>query len=268
MATTNLTDALKGAYQQLFDTCDLRPERMGEIETILDRLQRGQARYRAVSAATGVPWHVIAVIHQMECGGRFDQHLHNGDPLTDRTVHVPPRRPPNGQPPFTWEESAEDALRLRRMDRWADWSLPGVLYQLEGYNGFGYRRYHPETLSPYLWSGSGHYASGKYVADGTWSPAAVSKQVGAAVLLRRMVETALLDPTVILPPAVALPAADEPLFRYAPGTVHPHGKALQTFLNTLPNVYLNVDGKLGQRSSEAVRRVTGHYLAGDPRETG
>jgi lysozyme family protein len=44
------------------------------------------------------------------------------------------------------------------------------------------------VLSPYLWSGSQHYTSGKFVADGTFDPDAVSKQSGAAVILRRMVD--------------------------------------------------------------------------------
>ncbi len=43
-------------------------------------------------------------------------------------------------------------------------------------------------LSPYLWSFSTHYQCGKYVADGRWSETAVSKQCGAAVLLRRLAE--------------------------------------------------------------------------------
>ncbi len=268
MTTVNLTEALKADYQRLFDGCNPRPDRMGEIEEAIGRIRQGKPRYQTASAATGVPWHVIAVIHQMECGGRFDQHLHNGDPLTARTVRVPANRPPKGNPPFTWEDSAQDALRLKRMDRWSDWTLPGILYKLEGYNGFGYRLYHPETPSPYLWAGSSHYSRGKYVQDGTWSPTAVSKQIGAAVLLRRMAETAQLEPATALPPIAPLPAGGEPLFRYDPATVHPQGAALQAFLNTLPNIYLKVDGKLGPRSSNALKSATGRYLTGDPRDGG
>jgi len=161
VATVPLTDALKAEYQRLFDTCALLPRREAEIEGVLARLRGGEARYQAVAVATGVPWHVIGVIHQMECGGRFDRHLHNGDPLTARTVRVPAGRPATGTPPFTWEASAEDALRFQRLDRWNDWSLPATLYRLEGYNGWGYRLYHPETLSPYLWGGSNHYTRGE-----------------------------------------------------------------------------------------------------------
>ena len=69
-----------------------------------------RARYASVSAQTGVPWWVIGLIHMMEAGQSFRCHLHNGDPLTARTVQVPAGRPKTGQPPFIWEESAADAL--------------------------------------------------------------------------------------------------------------------------------------------------------------
>jgi len=38
----------------------------------------------------------------------FKLHLHNGDPLTARTVNVPKGRPKTGQPPFAWGISAKD----------------------------------------------------------------------------------------------------------------------------------------------------------------
>src|SRR5439155_371250 len=131
---------------------------------------------------------VVAVIHSMEAGGDFTRHLHNGDPLTARTTHVPAGRPRTGKPPFTWEASAIDALTYQGFGNWKDWSVPGTLYKLEGYNGFGYRDHHPQVLSPYLWSFSNHYARGKYVADGRFSQTAVSQQCGAAVLLKRLQE--------------------------------------------------------------------------------
>ena len=63
-----------------------------------------------------------------------------------------------------------------------------MLYKLEAYNGWGYRDHHPDVNSPYLWSFSNHYKSGKYVADGTFSATAVSAQCGAAVLLKRLTQ--------------------------------------------------------------------------------
>ena len=47
----------------------------------------------------------------------FNRHLHNGDPLSSRTTHIPQNRPVKGKPPFTWEESTIDVLKHKRLDR-------------------------------------------------------------------------------------------------------------------------------------------------------
>src|ERR1022692_3987605 len=126
-------------------------------------------------------------------GLNFNQHLHNGDPLTARTVHVPAGRPPNGSPPFAWEQSATDALTFQGFANLTDWSLPVILYRLEAYNGFGYRKLAPPINTPYLWSFSNQYTSGKYVADGKFDPHAVSPQCGAAVILLQMAQNGALN---------------------------------------------------------------------------
>jgi len=56
-----------------------------------------------------------------------------------------------------------------------------MLHELEGYNGFGSRK--NGIFTPYLWSGCQHYTKGKYVDDSVWDKDAVSKQIGAAVIL-------------------------------------------------------------------------------------
>jgi hypothetical protein len=188
----------------------------------------------------------------------MDRHLHNGDPLTQRTRHVPAGRPADGNPPFTWQASAVDALRLRRVDRVADWSLHRILYELEGYNGWGYRLHHPHVKSPYLWSFSNQYTRGKYIADGTWSDSAVSGQCGAAVLVRRLEQRGEI--TVLTGP---IAAAAAPL-RHAKHFMD-RGEDLQRFLNTFPGISLRVDGWTGDKTSDAVRAVFGFYLEGDPR---
>ena len=68
-----------------------------------------------------------------------------------------------------------------------------MLYTIERYNGTGYLRYHKNVPTPYLWSGSQHYVKGKYVSDGKWSSSAVSKQVGAAVILKELANRGLLS---------------------------------------------------------------------------
>ena len=106
----NLTQPLREEYDRLFDTCDIRPERARDVDRQIDRIAANQSRYTAVAGEVGIPWYVVATIHSMEASLDFTRHLHNGDPLTARTVQVPAGRPTTGAPPFTWEASASDAL--------------------------------------------------------------------------------------------------------------------------------------------------------------
>jgi lysozyme family protein len=254
-----LTATLRETYQRLFDTCEIRDRYGAIVERMATTLVGKRGTYEGIEGETGVPWYVVGLIHAMEAYPPFSMagHLHNGDPLTARTVQVPKGRPKVGEPPFTWAESAVDALRFERFDRWSDWTVPGILYKLERYNGWGYRQHHPEVLTPYLWSFTNHYTRGKYTSDGRFSDTAVSKQCGAAALLRRMMERGDIQP-VSDGPAM-------PLIRFKKGAA-PHVEALQRFLNSCPGIAVKVDGKPGKRTSAALREVTGHYLVGDPRE--
>jgi lysozyme family protein len=146
-----------------------------------------QVTYAQAGDPLGVPWWWIAIVHRMEADGNFHCHLHNGDPLTARTVHVPAGRPLTGSPPFTWVASAQDALTLEGFANQDDWSLPVSLWRLERYNGMGYRRMGYAT--PYLWSGSNYYVAGKFTSDGHYDPTDVSKEIGAAVILRALIDS-------------------------------------------------------------------------------
>jgi lysozyme family protein len=181
LTSTQFAD-LSQEYRDCFDRCETRREFAGNVAYYVKRLKHGQPNYQLVEREVGVPWVFVAVIHGMECGFNFAGHLHNGDRLTARTVNVPKGRPKNSEPPFTWLQSALDALRMKKLDSVTDWSVPHMLYLLEGYNGFGYRR--RAMPSPYLWSFSNVYEKGKFVMDGKFDPNAVSKQCGAALMLK------------------------------------------------------------------------------------
>jgi lysozyme family protein len=204
--------ALEDEYQLLFDSCLVRPNRVAAADAIAAKIAASKPRYARVGDPLGVPWHVIGVIHALEVSLSFSGHLHNGDPLTARTVRWPPGRPKSGSPPFTWEVSATDALVGQGLDRWEDWSIAGTLYKLEAYNGFGYRNLSRPIPTPYLWSFSNHYSRGKFVGDGEYSPTAVSAQCGAAVLLKRLAQRGALavEPSVPRPLQLANPRMTGP----------------------------------------------------------
>ena len=183
----NLTGRVSREYVDLWRTCKVRQQRLAEADRIVDRIKAHKSRYVRAGRPKGVPWHVVGVIHMLEGSGNFSTHLHNGDPLTARTVQEPKGRPRKGRPPFTWEASASDALVFDGLSRWTNWTLPGTLFVLERFNGFGYRKPSINIHTPYLWSFSNHYTKGKFVQDGRFSPTAVSQQCGAAVLLKRLV---------------------------------------------------------------------------------
>ena len=157
-----------------------------EVDSVVTKIYENIEKYKNASRKCLVPWSFIACIHSLETSLNFNKHFHNGDPLSARTIHVPEGRPKTGKPPFSWEDSVEDAIKLKDLHKWGDWSIEGSLYQFERYNGFGYRN--KGISSPYLWSYSNHYKSGKYIADGKFDVNAVSKQIGCAPLLKRIID--------------------------------------------------------------------------------
>lgn len=160
-----------------------------DFTPIARRLVAFKSRYQNVSIKTGVPWPVIAVIHQRESSQNWGRSLAQGDPWDQVSIHVP-----KGRGPFnSWEDAAIDALVNCHpyLARTKDWSIGGLLARLEQYNGIGYAaRGRP---SPYLWAGTNQYASGKYVADGVYDPDHVDTQPGCAGLILAMIA---LDPTI------------------------------------------------------------------------
>ncbi len=185
-------EGLRAEYQTLFSSIVISPGKLPEVDRHIDKIIANKGAYTSVSQRTGVPWHVIACIHLLEASLRFDRHLHNGDPLTAKTVHVPSGRPA-GNPPFTWESSAIDALQFDGLSGLTEWSIEATLFVFEKFNGFGYRRVAEPIHSPYLWSGSNHYTRGKFIGDGVYSVNTVSQQIGAAVILKRLAERGAVE---------------------------------------------------------------------------
>jgi lysozyme family protein len=178
-----------------------------EFNPVAKRLVAGKPRYQAVEAKTGVPWFIIAVIHEREASQKWNANLAQGDPWNRVSTHVP-----RGRGPFnSWDEAAVDALVncAPYASKWKDWTPGGAMTLLELYNGLGYAN--KGRPSPYVWAGTDQYASGKYIADGVYDPNAIDKQLGCAGLILAMmsIDTSVridLKPPVSVPQPAPSPA--------------------------------------------------------------
>ena len=179
------------SYQEHLDSYkETRPE---DIKRAAARILANKSRYQEVETLTGVPWDFIGVIHLRESNLNFETHLHNGDTLARRTRRVPKGYPKTGTPPFTWVESAVDALKIKKLHERTDWSWEAMCLELERYNGMGYS--YRKRPSPYLWAGTDQYVSGKFVADGKYNPRHVDTQLGVIPVLKKIRE--LETPVVV-----------------------------------------------------------------------
>ncbi len=228
--------ALAEDYASRWARMAVAAARLPEIDAAARAIIAGKARYRAVEAATGVPWAFVGVLHYRESSCDFRGVLHNGEQIlgTGRKTRLVPA----GRGPFaTWEEAAHDALAIKGYAPGTpEWSVPRCLFEGERFNGFGYR--YRGVPSAYLWSGSDQYARGKYVADGVWSSTAVDKQMGIAPLMRRLLA---LDAEVSF-------GAPVPAVRLDAGTTD-----LQRLLNEVSGAGLAVDGVMGAKTRAAIR---------------
>jgi lysozyme family protein len=173
---------LKAANLVRWNAASVTPGLISTIDGISHRLTDAKDRYQAVETQTGVPWAVIAVIHERESSQSWLASLAQGDPWNKASIHVPAHRGP-----FTsWESAAEDALVVcpPHAAEWHDWTIGGALTLLEQYNGLGYANM--GLPSPYLWASTNQYVKGKYIADGHFDPNAIDHQIGCAALLARM----------------------------------------------------------------------------------
>ncbi len=282
-ASSTLTPELSDEYDTLWAGMVIRAEKQPEADALVNAIIKNQARYEKLSLRTGIPWPLIAMLHNMECGLSFKKHLHNGDPLSAKTVNVPAGRPKNWDPAtMDWDDSAADALtEIAKQEKW---TLAAMAFSAERYNGWGYRKHNVWT--PYLWSFSNNYRSGKFVKDGVWSDTAISNQCGFMVLLRRMIERGIvaLEASTVSTTSTAAPAqpasapASEPVSKNEapppyPGRVIRQGsklsdsvKAVQDRLNATGCGPIETDGRFGSDTENAVKLFQSRFDDVDDRE--
>ncbi len=171
-------------YTQLWKTVKLDDSARARVKAAVAKIIQYRDVYEKTVKGWMLPWWWVGCIHYRESSNNFRTHLHNGDPLSARTKNVPKGRPLVGEPPFTWDVSAADALKMKDLDKLADVSIEHLLFQAQRFNGFGYEDYHPQDLSPYVWAGTNHSdETGKYVKDGRYDPNAPERQLGVAALM-------------------------------------------------------------------------------------
>ncbi len=179
------------AWETKFHAMHIAPTHQADVDHEAMLVKRFKPMYDVVAKAVGVPWFIIGVIDALEGSFNHNTYLGNGESLYRVTRLVP-----KGRGPFKdWNEGAIDALKLQLRNNAIsnfDTSLGFCLYFLEGYNGRGYANM--GLPSPYLWSFSDQYHSGKFVetlgTDGLYhvhyDPKLVSQQVGAACILKSL----------------------------------------------------------------------------------
>lgn len=183
-------EAISREFATLWDSMEITRDETVMRKTV-ERILSCRPAYEEVEKLTGVPWYVIGIMDMREGGGGARKHLHNGDSLKRPTVQVPAKRPP-GPGPFTFCQSACDALAIKGLDKLRDWSVERMAYEFERFNGFGYRQYRG-IRSPYLWGGSNHQERGKYIADGKYSKAVMDPQHGCMPLLKIIADECQLE---------------------------------------------------------------------------
>lgn len=168
------------ATSEMLRTCKLNKAGESTVLKACAKIIQHKNRYESIGLASQIPWWVIAVIHHRENGNDFSGVLHNGERIIGKGVKT--KLVPAGRGPFsTFEEAAIDALSLTAASKVGTWNVPNSLDFLEKYNGLGYRK--RGLPSPYLWSFTSKYVSGKYVKDGVFDSKAVDKQIGCVALM-------------------------------------------------------------------------------------
>ena len=236
---------------------------MRDMHRFKENWLTNQYRYQAVSSLTNVPAELIAALHWRESTGNFNTYLHQGDPLGQPAVNWP-----NNIPVFhRWEDAAVHALNMKKglqdqLQITSDTtSTPTIATYAEAYNGLGY--HYRNLSSPYVYSGTNQYTSGKYVRDGVFSGSTVDSQLGVVPMvgaiggLDQELEPKAVDKDFLWNRVVS----GQQLLRLE--DTGPVVEALQERLKDL-GYSIQIDGDFGPSTAEVVRQFQrDHRLADD-----
>lgn len=178
-------EATRNGYAKMWDGITLKPGVDTKNANYFAKLIiKGEAQYKEVEAATGVYWAFIGALHMRESGCDFKGVLHNGEKIIGTRRKT--RLVPAGRGPFkTWAVAAIDALDLKNLQQYRGKWCPALMgYVSEIFNGLGYTG--KGINSPYVWAGSNHEQTGKYVADHVWDKSFDDPQIGTMTVLKAL----------------------------------------------------------------------------------
>jgi lysozyme family protein len=181
-------------YQELWNNMVINDHDLKQIIDDAQNILKYRRQFEIAVIGTPIPWQFAGIIYYREDGLQFKGHPHNGDSLKKRTINEPSGRPlanPANKAGYTFMESFADLIALKAWHKVPVWNMPSLLYYFESNNGFGYRRLHHPINTPYLWSGTSLYKSGKFVSDGHYDATEKDAQMGAAPLLRYLTDKTL-----------------------------------------------------------------------------
>jgi len=174
-------DQTKQGYINLWLKSVIRSQYLAASRTWADKITANKAAYMPVQLQTGVPWFFVGLLHMRESGLNLETYLGNGQSLHQVTTAVPA-----GRGPFTsFAAGAIDALTLQGFTKIKDWPVSRILWAAEVFNGQGY--FARGINSPYNWSYTNLYTSGKFTNDGVYDSSAVDSQCGVASALGSLI---------------------------------------------------------------------------------
>ena len=172
-------------YGRLWFTMIIKEKYNIVIEAAVLRIKNRGNFYKRAEKLTGVDWRIIGILHYMESGCKASTQILNGQRWDRKTTLAPAGYGPWG----SFSESCIDAFERHPFKK--DMTISEILKQMERYNGRGYIK--KGINSPYLWSFTNNYKSGKFVEKkilfkyvSIYKKNLISRQVGAAVLLKEL----------------------------------------------------------------------------------
>lgn len=182
----------RSRYESWINNAQIDPDEADKVAAALARAIRNRPRVEAVARQLNVPWTLLAAFVEREASGRLDRHPANGDSLKRKTVSDPAGLPRHVQPPYTYENCAEEEYAEIVRPANGVWTLAEMCHAAEHFNGIGYVKM--GVPSPYVVAATTCEEMGKFIADHKFSRSVEDEQVGCLALWIAMREAGIQVP--------------------------------------------------------------------------